>query len=379
MPKNQSIIIFSTAYLPMLGGAELAVKEITDRVSDYDFFMVTARLRHSYPRVEHIGNVEVHRFGLGLAPLDKMVSPFLGAWWARRFAREHHIQCFWSVMVSFTSLAPFLLKAAGLHRGIPILLTLQEGDSEHHIMRGRFGLIRASWELALSYADQVQVISAYLEGLARAFGYAGPVTVIPNGVDVEKFKIKKSKLKNPQNPTIITTSRLVPKNGIDILIRAMPNVVHKIPKVRCILVGDGSERKHLERLADELHVAKHVEFVGAVPHADIPGYLWRATVFVRPARSEGLGTSFLEAMAAGLPIIATPVGGIEDFLHDGETGLYSHVEDPEHLASRIIEVCTNQTLSRRLATTGQKLMEERFTWESVTRRMQKLFASFSNQ
>jgi len=374
MPKNQSIIIFSTAYLPLASGAELAVKEITDRVSEYDFFMVTARLHYSYPRVERIGNVEVHRFGLGLAPLDKIISPFLGAWWARRFARRHNICCFWSVMVSFTSLAPFLLKAFWLHRGIPILLTLQEGDSEHHIMRGRFGLIRASWGLALRYADHVQVISAYLEGLARAFGYGGPITVIPNGVDVKKFSAGGGKVH--EYPVIITTSRLVPKNGIDILIRALPNVVHKIPKVTCILVGDGSERKHLERLADELRVAKHVEFVGAVPHADIPGYLWRATVFVRPARSEGLGTSFLEAMAAGLPIIATPVGGIEDFLRDGETGLYAHVEDPEHLASRIIEVCTDQTLSKRLALAGQKLVSGRFTWESVVQRMQELFASF---
>lgn len=373
MAKNQSIIIFSTAYLPLASGAELAVKEITDRISDYDFFMVTARLHYSYPRVERIGNVEVHRFGLGFAPLDKIISPFLGAWWARRFARGRHVQCFWSVMVSFTSLAPFLLKSMGLHHGIPILLTLQEGDSEHHIMRGRFGLIRASWEFALGYADRVQVISAYLEGLARAFGYAGPVTVIPNGVDVKKFSAGGGKVH--EYPVIITTSRLVPKNGIDILIRAMPSVVHKIPKAICILVGDGSERKHLERLADELRVAKHIEFVGAVPHTDIPSYLGRATVFVRPARSEGLGTSFLEAMAAGLPIIATPVGGIEDFLRDGETGLYAHVEDPEHLASQIIEVCTNQSLSKRLALAGQKLVSERFTWESVARRMREVFIS----
>lgn len=371
--KNKNILIFSTAYLPFQGGAELAIKEVTDRIDDYAFFLVTARMRWSLPRVERIGNVEVHRVGVGAGFLDKLLSPGFALWWALRMSARHEIVCFWSVMVSYTSLAPFLLSAFRLHRGIPTLLTLQEGDSRDRIQKGRLGLIKHSWHLALGYASKVHAISAYLAGLAIAFDYQGHIEIIPNGVDIQKFKMQKSKVKMNEKPTIVTTSRLVHKNGIDILIRAMQEVVKSMPEARLVIVGEGRERKHLEKLTEELRLKKHVNFVGEVPHEAIPSYLHAADIFVRPSRSEGLGISFLEAMAAGLPIIATPVGGIEDFLHDGETGLYAHVENPQHLAEQILRLFTDGRLRHHLCLNGRKLVEEKFSWDNVADRMRGLF------
>jgi len=84
--------------------------------------------------------------------------------------------------------------------------------------------------------------------------------------------------------------------------------------LKLLIVGDGPQREELFNLADELGVKDKVEFAGTIPNQDIYKYLAASFVFVRPSLSEGLGTAFLEAMAAGLPIVGTPVGGIPDFL-----------------------------------------------------------------
>jgi len=94
---------------------------------------------------------------------------------------------------------------------------------------------------------------------------------------------------------------------------------------------------------------------------------------VRPSRSEGLGVSFLEAMAAGLPIIGTPVGGIPDFLKDGETGLFTKVDDPEDLAKKIELLFSDEALRQKLVRNGRKLVEEKYQWSKIARDMGKIF------
>ena len=141
--------------------------------------------------------------------------------------------------------------------------------------------------------DYVTAISSFLLEQVRKLGYKGRAEVVPNGVDVERFMNKDLRFKNGRR--IITVSRLAYKNGVDILEKAFEIVKKKFPDAELRIISDAR-------------------------HEDIPKYLWEADVFVRPSRSEGLGTAFLEAMAAGLPIIGTNVGGIPAFLKGGETG-----------------------------------------------------------
>ena len=375
MALQQNVIIFSTAYLPMIGGAELAVQELTRRMPDIGFFLITARFNRKFPRFEKIDAVEVYRVGIGHPFLDKLFSPFLGALLARRLMKRHHITCFWSIMVSFTSLAPFILKVFSLHRQVPILLTIQEGDSDKHIQYGRLGLISFWWRIALRYADHVQVISSYLADMARKYGYKKEISIIPNGVDLEKFKVESSKLNGSQktDKIVVTVSRLVEKNGVDTLLRAIEIVKKKIPSVRCIVIGDGPLRKKLEDLSKDLKIQDNLIFAGTVSFEDIPKHLGGADLFVRASRSEGLGTAFLEAMAVGLPVIGTPVGGIPDFLRDGETGLFCKVDDPEDLAEKIVLLLENKELAVRLSKNGRKLIEKQYMWDNVAKEMKDIF------
>lgn len=375
MEQKQYILIFSTAYLPFIGGAELAIKDITDRIHDFTFILITARLRHDLPQREHVGNVEIFRVGIGVPLVDKLLSPFLASWCVYRIARREHIKLFWSVMVSYTTITPVLLKMFGLYKNTPLLLTLQEGDSEKHIFEGRFGLIAYWWRAAFRYASHVQVISVYLEKLARSFGYAGPVSIVPNGVETKKLETRNLKLETQakHKKIIITVSRLVEKNGVDILIRAFAGVHKKFPLAELHIVGDGYLRVRLEALTRALGMGSFITFFGEVPHERVSKYYTGAYIFVRPSRSEGLGIAFLEAMAAGLPIIGTPVGGIVDFLKDGETGLFSNVDDPHDLASKIELLLSNPELYKKLQDNGCRLVKESYDWNTIAERMTIIF------
>src|SRR3989338_7534047 len=137
-----------------------------------------------------------------------------------------------------------------------------------------------------------------------------------------KLEMQEKVLRRLSVPTdskvVITVSRLVKKNGVMDLIDAMrflPESVH------LLIVGTGELEDALKRIAADLGHAHRVHFLGHLSQDDIPPYLWASDVFCRPSLSEGLGNAFLEAMAAGVPVIGTPVGGIPDFLKDGETGL----------------------------------------------------------
>ena len=145
-------------------------------------------------------------------------------------------------------------------------------------------------------------------------------------------------------------------------------------KLSLQILGSGPLEGRLKLLAVELGVSGSVEFYGHIEPAALPKYLYNADVFVRPSRSEGLGSSFLEAMAAGLPVVATPVGGIPDFLSDGKTGLFSRVDDPVDLAEKIKRVLDDPKLSARLAANAKQLVQARYDWELVSKSMDRIFS-----
>ena len=129
---KRKILIFSTAYYPLVAGAEVAVKEITDRLSGmFDFDLMTAKLQSDLLSVEKIGNVTVYRIGSGHPMLDKILLPFRGAVLTSRLQKQNDYFCFWGIMVTFGSLAGYIFNLSRSLTGrkmIPMVLTLQEGD-----------------------------------------------------------------------------------------------------------------------------------------------------------------------------------------------------------------------------------------------------------
>jgi len=396
-PSNgMKIAIFSLAYIPFVGGAELAVKEVTDRLPHGFFACFTYKFDKNWLAREKIGNVDVIRLpntgvsGIRKIPETPDINRYYGRFWQKVFYvfkawraaeiehKNNPFDAIWVIMASYAGMAALFFKLR--HPTVPLFLTLQEGDTEAHIL-SKVNIFYPLWRLLFKKADYIQAISNYLADFARRHGAKCPIEVVPNGISPEAFSgerlasNKKSETPNVRPYTLITTSRLVHKNGIDTLIRACAQLSSASWRTnyKLQILGSGPDEKKLKKLANDLSVGDKIQFLGHIEPDKIPEYLSRADIFVRASRSEGLGNSFLEAMAAGLPIIGTNVGGIRDFLIDGETGLFSKVGDPADLSDKILLLMKNEELRKKLSQNGRKLVIEKYSWDLIAGKMNKIF------
>ena len=378
----KKILIFSTNYFPYIGGAEVAIKEITDRVasSDVEFDMVVPRYSRTNAVIERIGNVNVYRVGFG-SKLDKWIIPFTGLKKAKALQSERQYDSIWCMMASQASIAAARFKKK--FPDIRLVLTLQEGDEESHLKRYVFDndflykiLIRPMYMAVFRVADYITAISNYLILRGKRNTQNVPTTLIPNGVDISRFSIDSNRRLREElgfsdsDTVVVTTSRLVEKNAVGDLIDSMS---HLPEEVKLLIVGDGDQRQELMSNVKTQNLEDRAVFVGSVSQDEIPKYLSIADVFCRPSLSEGQGISFLEAMAAGVPVIATPVGGIPDFLKDGKTGLFCNKRDPKDIARAIKRLMHDNELYQSIQKNARVMVTERYSWEVISRDMLRVF------
>lgn len=362
-----TVLIFTTAYLPFVGGAEIAVHELTARMPGRRYVLYTARLSRQVPAQETIGAVMVRRIGIGAPFLDKfllaVLAPFLAL-------REKKVSCVWAIMASYGGIAAYLY-AAWLRPKSRLLLTVQEGDSPEHI-RQRAGIFFFLVRRIFRRAHAVQAISTSLATWATQMGYEGKnLVVIPNGVDVERFTTISKKDRDqlraklaiaPDAHVVVTVSRLVAKNGVSDLLSAM-----ELLPASYVLVCVGSGELEASLRAQARTLGNRVQFVGTIPHAQVPMYFAIGDVFCRASLSEGMGNVFLEAMAAGVPVVATRVGGIPDIVHDGQTGLLCPPSSPAALAHAIERVTTDAPLCAQLIAQGREMVGA-YDWDRIAQR-----------
>ena len=382
--SKRKILVYSTAYYPFVAGAEIAVKEITDRLgSEYDFDLITARFNKKLPSYEKIGEVSVYRVGYGRSFLDKLLLPFLGFIQSWKLCNRNNYDSIWIMMVTFSGLAGYILnfirKLFG-KKHIPIVLSLQEGDSENHLKYRWGGLIALSWKVAMRQTDYLTGLSNFLLDRAVKNGYKGEMCIVPNGVDLNVFsreidhqvteRLIEEFDKKPGDVYVVTWSRLTHKNAIDDVINAM----YHLPKnISLIIMGIGEEGQKLQKLATDLNLEDRIKFLGFVSHDKIPEYLSVCDIFIRPSRSEGFGNSFIEAMAARLPVIATTVGGIPDFIDDNETGIFCAPNNPQSIVKSINLIIENRALREKIVSNAFNRVSERYSWENVAGQMKRVF------
>ncbi len=376
----KKILIFSTAYIPFIGGAEIAVKEITDRLSsDFEFFMITLNLDGVQKKEEHVGAVHVYRIG-GPRKIGKLIFPFTAYQKAIDLHRAIHFDMTWSIMASFGGFAARFFKKK--FPEIPYILTLQEGDPipeiEHKV---RF--VKKWFTEIFTLADRVQVISNYLGDWAKTIGVHKPIVVIPNGVSVQKFSGQSLDVRNTirektytlseQDICLITTSRLEKKNAVDVIIDALALLSEKYS---LLILGTGSLEASLKQQVVKLNLERRVIFQGLQQEKFVISSLHASDVFIRPSRSEGMGNSFIEAMAANVPVVATPVGGIVDFLKDGATGFFCTVDDPQSVADCVLRYEHNPDLKKTIIQNAKKMVVDKYNWDVIANDMkEKVFTA----
>lgn len=374
------ILIFSIAYHPFVGGAEIAVKEITDRNPDFEYYLICNKFDATWSDQEKIGNINVRRVGNG-KKFDKFLYPFRAFGLAIRLHKVIKFDFVWSIMAFYAGITALFFK---YFSKVPYLLTLQSGDSDSFV-RKRTWWWNFYYKRIYRQAKITQSISRYLAQRSRRMGNKkGEIILLPNGVDLNLFQEKlsepeKNDLKKSLNIAsdefvLISVSRLVLKNAIADVIKAVNFLLYKSGiKVKLILLGIGPDQKALQALALKQGVAERVIFLGYKDYAQVPKYLEISDVFIRPSLSEGLGNSFLESMALGVPVVGTKVGGIPDFLIDGETGLFCEVNNPSSIALAVEKYYSDKELYKKIQVNGQKLVRDNYDWDAIALKMKKIF------
>jgi sugar transferase (PEP-CTERM/EpsH1 system associated) len=197
---------------------------------------------------------------------------------------------------------------------------------------------------------------------------AGQGLMIWNGVDTDEFVYR-----GPRNGSnhLITISRLELIKDLPTLLRAVAIAHRSIPDLHLDVVGDGTQRRNLETLAHSLGLDGSVAFLGE--RHDIAALLTTAAVFVSSSASEGVSLTLLEAMAVGLPVVATAVGGNPEVVADGWTGELVPADDPEALAAALVRVCGDRERAARMGREGRARVERHFDVRQAIRAYEALY------
>jgi len=190
----------------------------------------------------------------------------------------------------------------------------------------------------LRHADAVTTVSALTaERVSAVASRTRAVHPIPNGIDLAFWSARDSAARGSRPFEVFTVGRLHPVKGHDVLLRAFALVLQRVPYTRLVIGGEGDQLPVLIQLAEQLGVAEAVAFRGRLDPSAVRAAMARASVFALPSRSEGLPLALLEAMAAGVPVIAASVGGVPEVLTPG-TGMMVPPEDPVTLGNALTDV-----------------------------------------
>jgi D-inositol-3-phosphate glycosyltransferase len=279
------------------------------------------------------------------------------------------------------------LKAAWRVPHVIMFHTLGEVKNRHHLDE-REPEHRIDGERLIAHAAD-RVICAS-EGESEMLGalYGLPpsrVTVVPCGVDTEEFRpLDKAEVRRQlglpmQQPIVLFVGRIEPLKGIDVLLRAVSNIDGRFRVL--VIGGDGKDlarKAELATLAAELGIADKVTFFDAVPHAELPLYYNAADICVVPSYYESFGLVAVEAMACGVPVIASRVGGLKETVQDGQTGYLVPWLCPEPFSERLELLLNNEPLRRSLGREA-RTAAERYHWSEVAARVEDVYHELVSQ
>ncbi|MEM1098684.1 MAG: glycosyltransferase family 4 protein [Planctomycetota bacterium] len=199
-------------------------------------------------------------------------------------------------------------------------------------------------------------------------------TVIPSGVDLDRFARQSPKLENPDHPpTIGLVARLDPLKGHRDLIAALPRIVDAVPNARVVFVGDGFDREAVLSAIEASPKRRQIELKNLVPFDEMPAVYHDLDVCVLPSYQEGQSRVLVEALAAGCAIVGYDVGGIPEVCVHEKTGLLVPVGDTDALADAIVRILTDSELRQRTVAAGQAHVRENFSAEKMNRELLELY------
>ena len=293
---------------------------------------------------------------------------------ARDIARAESCEAAW-----FGAAAPLALLAPSL--GLSRAVASTHG---HEVGWSMLPVARQALRAIGSGVDVVTYVSRYTRSrFSAAFGPMAALEHLPSGVDTEQYRpdpAARAEMRRRyglgDRPVIVCVSRLVPRKGQDVLIRALPLIQRSVPDAALLIVGGGPYRGTLEKLAAG---SRDVVLTGSVPWEELPAHYNAGDVFAMPCRTrgrgldvEGLGIVYLEASATGLPVVAGRSGGAPETVRDGITGNVVDGRDVENVAERVESLLADPEMAAKMGRAGREWVSDRWRWDQLAQRLEGL-------
>lgn len=361
------VLYWTDWFLPSIGGVEVFSARLLPALArrGHEITVVAGHHRGGLPEVMDFMGVTVRRFLFHTVLAAHDVEQ-IGVMLTRVARLKRQVA---ADLVHLNTLGPSVLFHLETSRSkpSPVLLTMHspvmEDAARPDTLYGR-ALRSASWVNCNSQAVRTDLCRSMPELRARS-------SVIYYGMEPPGLEPGPPPR---EEPVILAYGRLVPDKGFDLAIRAFQTVLHRFPRARLVLVGEGPERSKLERLSLELGLAASVQFTGPVRPEDVPALLDAASVVVVPSRwDEPFGLVALEAALMARPVVATRAGGLVEVVDHDVTGLLVEKEDVVALAAALVHLLADPVTADRMGRTARLRASERFAWDRCVDEYEQLY------
>jgi phosphatidyl-myo-inositol alpha-mannosyltransferase len=344
------------------GGVQVHVRQLAECLTDRGHQVIALAPSKSRPQeawVRVVGKPIRMRYQGTFAPIC-----FSPASWTRvgRILRAFRPD----VVHAHEPTAPSTGMFAALRADAPVVATFHANVERSRLLTAALPILRPVWrrlrvKIAVSEAAKDFYESRFGDGLR----------IIPNGVDVDLFSSASPAAELPAGRRMLWTHRLDPQKGFEVAIDAFAKLSPEFPDLWLVVIGDGKDRGMVQRLPAEAR--SRVMMVGTVPHDRLPAYHAGADVFIAPALGqESFGLVLVEAMAAGVPVVASDIAGYREVIRNDVNGLLVPVGDPAALADAVGQVLLEPDLAKRLTEAGRARAED-FRWEGVVERIEQAY------
>lgn len=284
-----------------------------------------------------------------------------------KYRRDYDIVHFHGASIPLLTALPFL-KLMG--KRVVTKVACAKLGTEAGSFYGRYGLLGRTFILILKGVDAFVAISSEIEEGLLSEGYdRRRINRTPNFVELSLFFPGEGGRVRGRN--VIFSGALEKRKGLDVFLMAWGEILKVFPESRLTIIGKGQEEAGLKGLAKELGLEDTVFFLGAVEN--VPSYLRDADLFVLPSYQEGMPNALLEAMACGLPVVATRIGGVVDVVKDGENGLLVEPGDHVSLAEAVLRILGDGCFAGEIASNALKTIREGYSLKGIVPRYIELY------
>ncbi|HEX9890579.1 MAG TPA: glycosyltransferase family 4 protein [Actinomycetota bacterium] len=342
------------------GGVQVHVRQLAGRMRDRGHdVLIVAPSGAPDPSIAWAGRPVRVRINRSVAP----VSPWPSS---ARLVRRALAGFAPDVIHAHEPLVPGASMFAARAAEVPVVATFHAYADRSPLFTLAAPILAGVWRRLVV---RIAVSEAAADFVSRRFP-GGAVRIIPNGVEIEPFAAAEP-ADLPEGRRVLFVNRLDPRKGFRVMVRALAGLLESHPDARLVVAGDGPERGAVRGVSAQ--VRERITMLGTVSHSDLPPYHAGCEVFCAPSVGrESFGIVLVEAMAAGLPVVATDIPGYREVVRDDVDGLLVPPSSPELTAAALARVLDDADLAKRLSSAG-RARAERYAWDTVADRVEAVY------